>query len=77
MGFPCGTSDKEPACQCRRCKRCRFSSWAGKILWRRAWQPTPIFSPGESMNKGAWWATVHKVAESNTTKVIKHVQYIG
>ena len=23
-------------------------SWAGKIPWRRAWQPTPIFLPGES-----------------------------
>ena len=21
---------------------------SGKILWRRAWQPTPVFSPGES-----------------------------
>ena len=22
--------------------------WVGKILWRRAWQPTPVFLPGES-----------------------------
>jgi len=22
--------------------------WLGKIPWRRAWQPTPVFSPGES-----------------------------
>ena len=26
----------------------RFSSRVGKILWRRAWQPTPVFLPGES-----------------------------
>ena len=25
-----------------------FDSWAGKILWRRAWQPIPAFLPGES-----------------------------
>ena len=25
-----------------------FNSWVGKIPWRRAWQPTPVFSPGES-----------------------------
>ena len=25
-----------------------FSPWVGKIPWRRAWQPTPIFLPGES-----------------------------
>ena len=23
-------------------------SWVGKIPWRRAWQPTPAFLPGES-----------------------------
>ena len=26
----------------------RFYPWVGKILWRRAWQPTPVFLPGES-----------------------------
>jgi len=25
-----------------------FDSWVGKIPWRRAWQPTPIFLLGES-----------------------------
>ena len=41
-----GNSDgKEPACQCRRPK---FNPWVGKIPWRRAWQPTPIFLPGKS-----------------------------
>ena len=36
---------KESACQCRRL---RFDPWVGKILWGRAWQPTPVFLPGES-----------------------------
>ena len=48
MGFPGGTSGKEPACQCRRHKRHRFDPWVGKIPWRRASQPTPVFLPGES-----------------------------
>ena len=39
---------KNPACQCRRGKRCRFNPWIGKIPWRRAWPPTPVFLPGES-----------------------------
>ena len=47
-GFPGGASGKEPACQCRRHKRCRFDPWVGKIPWRRAWQPTPVFLPEES-----------------------------
>ena len=54
-GFPGGTNDKEPACQCRRHKRCGFDPWVrnipwrhGKIPWRRAWRPTLVFLPGES-----------------------------
>ena len=31
-----------------RRKRYEFNPWVGKTLWRRAWQPTPVFSPGES-----------------------------
>jgi len=27
MGLPGGASGKKPACQCRRCKRCRFDAW--------------------------------------------------
>ena len=46
-GFPGGASDKEFACPCRRHKRGRFDPWIEKILWR-AWQPTPVFLPGES-----------------------------
>ena len=25
-----------------------FDLWVGKIPWRRKWQPTPVFLPGES-----------------------------
>ena len=28
-------------------KRWGFNPWIGKIPWKRAWQPTPIFLPGE------------------------------
>ena len=28
--------------------RQRFDPWVGKIPWRRAWLPTPVFLPGES-----------------------------
>ena len=46
-GFPGGASGKEPTCQCRRCESRGFNPWVGKIPWRRAWQPHPIFLPGE------------------------------
>ena len=42
-----GSSGKEPTCQCRRHKIHRFDPWVGKISWRRQWQPTPAFLPGE------------------------------
>ena len=48
FGFPGRASGKEPACPCRRHKRCRLDPWVGKIPWRKAWQPTPVFLPGES-----------------------------
>ena len=34
--------------------------------WRRQWQPTPVFLPGESQGLGAWWAAVYGVARSRT-----------
>ena len=41
-------------------RRPGFDSWVGKIPWRREWQPTP------AMDRGAWQATVHRVAKSWT-----------
>ena len=42
---------KESVCQCERNKRCRFNAWVRKIPWRKKWQPTPVFLPGESHEK--------------------------
>ena len=33
---------------CPQCGRPGFDSWVRKIPWKRKWQPTPVFSPGES-----------------------------
>ena len=48
VGFLGSTSDKELACPCRRGKRHGLDPRVGKIPWRRPWQPTPVFLPGES-----------------------------
>ena len=37
-----------------------------KIIWRRTWQPTPVFLLENSMYRGAWRAMVHRVAKSQT-----------
>ena len=34
--------------------------------WKRKWQLTPEFLPGESQGRGAWWAAVYGVAQSRT-----------
>ena len=35
--------------------------------WRRKWQPTPEFLPGESQGRGgAWWAAIYGVAQNRT-----------
>jgi len=44
-GLPRRLSGKESTCQAGDT---RFSLWVRKIPWRRKWQPTPIFLPGES-----------------------------
>ena len=41
-------------------------SLVGKILWRRAWLPTPVFLPGESP-----WTESYEVAKSQT-QLTKH-----
>ena len=46
--FPSGVNGKEPDCQCTGCKRAGWIPGVGKIPWRRTWQPTPGFLPGES-----------------------------
>ena len=45
--------------------------WATSLFtfmhWRRKWQPTPVFLPGESQGPGgAWWAAIYGVAQSQT-----------
>ena len=71
-------SGKEYACQYRRHKRCEFNPWVGKMPWRRAWQPSPIFLPGESHGERSLvgyspWG--HK--ESDKAEVTQHTHIMG
>ena len=44
FGLSWWLSGEESTCQCRWC---RFAPWVRKIPWRRKWQPTEVFLPGE------------------------------
>ena len=74
IGFPGGTSDKEPACQCRRLKRHGFDPRIRKIPWRRPWQPTPVFLPEESLGhrSQASYSPLEGHKEWDTTEAIQH-----
>ena len=72
-GFPGGASGKEPTCQCRRCKRCGFDRWLGKIPWRSIWHPTPVFLPGESHGRRSLaGCSPLGCKESDTTEATQH-----
>ena len=39
---------KNPPAKAEDIRDAALIPWVRKILWRRAWQPTPVFLPGES-----------------------------
>jgi len=68
--FPGGASGKGPACQFG------LDPWVGKIPWKRAWQPTPVFWPGESRGQRSLvgyspWG--HQ--ESDMTEATEYIQH--
>ena len=61
------SSGKKPTCKCKRYKKSRFRPWVGKISRSRAWQPTPVFMPGESHGQQPdRLYVVHRVPKSPT-----------
>ena len=62
LGFSGSSDVKNPL----QCGRPGFDPWIGKIPWRRTWQPTLVFLPGDSMDRGAWRATVQGMARPKT-----------
>ena len=62
----------------RQCRRPGFNSWVRKIPWRRKWQPTPVFLPGESHGRRNLVGYIspwgHK--ESDTTERLYLLTYL-
>ena len=61
-GFPGGISGKETSAGDAR--DAGLISGSGRFPWRRPWQPTPVFLPGESFDRGSWQAAVCGIVES-------------
>ena len=66
MGFPRGSDSKESACNAEDLG----STWVGKIPWRKAWQSTSVFLPGESHGQRSLENYSPWVAESDTTEYL-------
>ena len=45
----------------------RVGSLGQKDPLEKEKQPTPVFLPGESVDRGAWWATVYGITKSQTS----------
>ena len=51
-------------------------SGSGRYPWRRAWQPTPVFLPGESFDRGSWQAAVSKESETAEETLRAHTSLL-
>ena len=49
-----------------RCMRPGFDPWVGKIPWRRAWHPLQHSCLEDPLDRRAWQAAVHSVAQNWT-----------
>ena len=70
--FPGGASGKEPSCQCRRHKRLGLIPGSGRSSGGGHCNPLQYSCLENPMDRGAWWATVHRVAKSDTTEATWH-----
>ena len=63
LGFPGGSAGKESTCHCRRR---RFNPWVRKSPEEGTGFPPQYSCLENPMDRGAWGATVHGVAKSQT-----------
>ena len=52
-----------------------MNRWVGKIPWRKEWQPTPVFLPGESHGQRNLAAGPWRRKELDTTERLTHTHF--
>ena len=71
-GFPGGSVVKKPTYQCRSHRRREFDPWVGKIPGGGKGNRLQYSCLGNPMDRGVWWATVHRVTKSWTWLSFKY-----
>ena len=74
MGFPGGASSKEPACPSGDKRDVGLIPGSGRSLEEGNGNPLQYSCLENSTVRGAWWATVHGVKESDTTEQLTHAR---
>ena len=71
--FPGGANGKEPACQCRRPERHGFDPWVRRSPGGEHGNPLQYSCLENPMDRGAWWATEHRVMKSQIHLMHTHL----
>ena len=66
LRFPGGLVIKNPPANVGDIRDAGSKPSAQRMPWRRAWQPTPVRYLENPKQRVVWWATVHRVAKSQT-----------
>ena len=72
MGFPGGTSGKEPTCNAGDIRDTSSIPGSGRSPGGGHGNPFQCSCLENLMDRGVWWATVHGVTESDTTATEPH-----
>ena len=63
LSFPGGTSGKEPVCQHTRLRDTGLTPGSGKSPGGEQRNPFQYSCQENPMDRGTWWAVVHRVAK--------------
>ena len=70
MGLSWWLKWKRICLHCRRHRRCGFNPWFGKIPGEGNGSPLQYSCLESPIDRGPWWAIVHRVTELDMTKLV-------